>query len=149
MLMRNKVVATALAAAIAALPVIPATLSIAFATPAAAETPSKLGDLSKFRMIAADTQALVEKCDLSGAKTRIKDLEMAWDEAEAGLKPGAAADLASGGQGHRRSACGAARRHAGQGACRKALAELLATMDRMSGKASTGAGRHPAFANVI
>jgi hypothetical protein len=37
-----------------------------------------------------------------------------------------------------------------QAACRKALAELLATMDRMSGKASTGAGRHPApFANMV
>jgi len=100
-----------------------------------AKTPSKVGDLAAFRTIAADVATIVDKGDLPAAKLRIKDLELMWDSAEAGLKPRAADDWHTLDKAIDHALAALRADSPKQADCQHRMADLLHIFDTLQGKA--------------
>ncbi|MFC5003630.1 hypothetical protein ACFPIJ_38135 [Dactylosporangium cerinum] len=94
---------------------------------------TKLGNLSKFAVIVADVKAKVADNDLVAAKTRVKDLEVAWDDAEAGLKSRDATKWHQVDDQIDAVLTALRAAHPSQGDCASAVAGLMHTLDAFDG----------------
>jgi hypothetical protein len=94
--------------------------------------PSELGDLSAFRNIVVDSASRADKGDLVGARTRIKDLETSWDEAEPSLKPRAARDWHKIDKAIDQVLSALREKAPIPASCKQALNDLLALIDQTS-----------------
>lgn len=100
----------------------------------AAQPTTNLGDLTRFATITTDVKAKVVANDLSGAVTRVKDLEVAWDSSEAGLKPRDPADWHTL-DGQIDTVLTSLRATSpNQAACATSLDALSSTLDKFDGK---------------
>ncbi|WP_460492705.1 hypothetical protein [Dactylosporangium cerinum] len=84
-------------------------------------------------MIVADVKAKVADNDLVAAKTRVKDLEVAWDDAEAGLKSRDATKWHQVDDQIDAVLTALRAAHPSQGDCASAVAGLMHTLDAFDG----------------
>lgn len=58
-----------------------------YASGSAQAAQTGLGDMSAFKAIIADAEALADKGDMPGTAQRMTDWESAWDQAETAIRP--------------------------------------------------------------